>query len=44
MTQNKDKGQMVLMQGREMKLGGYYRNPLVFLEEVVRKLRKPMTG
>ena len=35
---------MVLMQGREMKLGGYYRNPLVFLEEVVRKLRKPMTG
>ena len=43
---------MVLMQGREMELGGYYMNPLLFLEEVVRnffflvvrKLRKPMTG
>ena len=27
---------MVLMQGREMELGGYYMNPLLFLEEVVR--------
>ena len=35
---------MVLMQGKEMELGAYYMNPLVFLEEVVRKLRKPMTG